>query len=170
MVKEGSFECHDARIKTKELEYRNQTWSVSFSVYLTYPPNADFDQFEELVSQFIPSNMNWRGWVKMAFNQPLLPVLPVARELISKTKWMSSRTAHASQDNALRFLHPRFLTIDGQQSNAALVEDLPSIGRHGGSLMSSLPLTAEPESMESELTEEQTTGERVKRLFRRKAR
>jgi hypothetical protein len=28
VVKEGSFECHDAKIKTRELEYRNQTWSV----------------------------------------------------------------------------------------------------------------------------------------------
>ena len=27
--KEGSFECRDARIKTRDLEYRNQTWSVS---------------------------------------------------------------------------------------------------------------------------------------------
>lgn len=107
----------------------------------------------------------------MAFNQPLLPVLPVARELISKTKWMSSRTAHASQDNALQFLHPRFLTIDGQRSNPALVDLQSSIGRHGGSpLISSLPLTEEPDKMESEATEEQTTGERVKKLFRRKAR
>jgi len=73
IVKEGSFECHEARIRTRDLEYRNQTWS-----------------FEELVNQFIPSDMSWRGWVKMAFQQPLLPVLPVARELISKTKWMSS--------------------------------------------------------------------------------
>ncbi|KAG5725006.1 UPF0648 protein C3H5.09c [Termitomyces sp. T112] len=72
IVKEGSFECHEARIKTRDLEYRNQTWS-----------------FEELVNQFIPSNTSWRGWVKMAFHQPLLPVFPVARELISKTKLLS---------------------------------------------------------------------------------
>ena len=36
MVKEGSFECHDARIKTKELEYRNQTWSVSLDIPLVF--------------------------------------------------------------------------------------------------------------------------------------
>ena len=42
-------------------------------------------QFEELVDQFIPSGRNWRGWVKVAFQQPLVPVLPVARELITKT-------------------------------------------------------------------------------------
>ncbi|KAG6873749.1 hypothetical protein C0995_011568 [Termitomyces sp. Mi166 len=77
IVKEGLFECHEARIKTRDLEYRNETWS-----------------FEELVNQFIPFNTSWRGWVKMVFHQPLLPVLPVARELISKTKWIpsSSRT------------------------------------------------------------------------------
>lgn len=48
-------------------------------------------QFEELVDQFIPSDMSWKGWVKMAFQQPLIPVLPVARELISKTKWLASK-------------------------------------------------------------------------------
>jgi hypothetical protein len=34
--------------------------------------------------------MSWRGWIKMAFHQPLLPVFPVARELLSKTKWIAS--------------------------------------------------------------------------------
>jgi hypothetical protein len=48
-------------------------------------------QFEELVNQFIPSDMSWKGWVKMAFHQPLVPVLPVARELFSKTKWIASK-------------------------------------------------------------------------------
>ena len=139
-------------------------------------------QFEELVGQFIPSNMNWRGWVKMALNQPLLPVLPVARELFSKTKLMSSKAHHASQDNVLQFLHPRFFAIDGQQSNAAPVEELnrwdassnlphsPS-SRHGDSpLISSLPLTAEPETIESDQTEERSTRRRVKSLFSRKTR
>jgi hypothetical protein len=27
-MKEESFECRDARIRTRDLEYRNQTWSV----------------------------------------------------------------------------------------------------------------------------------------------
>jgi hypothetical protein len=27
-MKEESFDCRDARIRTRELEYRNQTWSV----------------------------------------------------------------------------------------------------------------------------------------------
>ena len=29
IAKEDSFLCRDARIRTRDLEYRNQTWSVS---------------------------------------------------------------------------------------------------------------------------------------------
>ncbi|KAJ7498810.1 golgi-body localization protein domain-containing protein [Mycena latifolia] len=75
IMKEESFVCRDAHIRTRDLEYRNQTWS-----------------FEELVDQFIPSDMSWKGWLKMAFHQPLVPVLPVARELISKTKWIANKS------------------------------------------------------------------------------
>ncbi|KAL0070669.1 Protein SABRE [Marasmius tenuissimus] len=75
IMKEDSFVCQDARIRTRDLEFRNQTWS-----------------FEEFVNQFIPSDMGWKSWVKMAFHQPLVPVLPVARELISKTKWIASKS------------------------------------------------------------------------------
>jgi len=81
VVKEGSFECHDVRIKTRDLVYRNQTSS-----------------FEELVNQFIPSNMNWKGWMKMVFHQPLIPVFPVAKEILSKTKLIgSSRAVHDAE-------------------------------------------------------------------------
>ncbi|EKM59200.1 uncharacterized protein PHACADRAFT_169675 [Phanerochaete carnosa HHB-10118-sp] len=83
IMKENSFFCRDARIRTRDLEYRNQTCS-----------------FEELVDQFIPSGRNWKGWVKIAFNQPLVPVLPVAREIISKTKWVSK--GHNHQTNTPR--------------------------------------------------------------------
>ncbi|KAK2466286.1 hypothetical protein APHAL10511_001928 [Amanita phalloides] len=80
-LKEGSFECHDARIKTRQLEYHDKTWS-----------------FEELVDQFIPSNLTWRGWLKMALQQPLVPVFPAARELFLKTKF--SRTGpHPVKDS-----------------------------------------------------------------------
>ncbi|KAF8826840.1 hypothetical protein HHX47_DHR5000618 [Lentinula edodes] len=78
VMKEDAFVCRDARIRTRDLEFRNQTLS-----------------FEELVNQFIPSDMSWKGWVKMAFQQPLVPVLPVARELISKTKWIASKSTAA---------------------------------------------------------------------------
>lgn len=68
-------------------------------------------QFEELVDQFIPSGRNWRGWVKVAFQQPLVPVLPVARELISKTKWIASKkdTIHErpSRPNTPKLLKSR---------------------------------------------------------------
>ncbi|KAF9226562.1 hypothetical protein BS17DRAFT_728145 [Gyrodon lividus] len=76
IIKAESFECRDARIRTHSLEFRNQTWS-----------------FEELVDQFIPSDLTWKGWVRMAFHQPLVPVLPVARELFSKTKLIASKSA-----------------------------------------------------------------------------
>ena len=53
----------------------------------------DMSQFEELVDQFLLSDLTWRGWVRMAFHQPLVPILPVARELFSKTKLTPSRNA-----------------------------------------------------------------------------
>ncbi|KAG2156152.1 golgi-body localization protein domain-containing protein [Suillus clintonianus] len=75
IMKASSFECRDARIRTHALEIRNQTWS-----------------FEELVDQFIPSDLTWKGWVKIALHQPLVPVFPVARELFSKTKLTASKS------------------------------------------------------------------------------
>jgi len=57
------------------------------------------------VDQFIPSDMGWKGWVKMAFHQPLVPVLPVARELLSKTKWIASKgAAHLEDQTGHRLL------------------------------------------------------------------
>jgi hypothetical protein len=46
------------------------------------------------VEQFIPSDPSWKGWVKMALHQPLIPVLPVARELFTKTKWIARKGGH----------------------------------------------------------------------------
>lgn len=54
-------------------------------------------KFEELADQFIPSDTSWRGWMRMALHQPLIPVLPVARELFSKTKWIASRSKAARE-------------------------------------------------------------------------
>jgi hypothetical protein len=96
--KEDSFVCRDARIKTRDLEYHNQTFSVSiFSLLACEVLNGNLLQFEELVDQFIPSDMSWKGWVKMALHQPLVPVLPVARELFSKTKLLASKGTKAIQ-------------------------------------------------------------------------
>ncbi|KIY67939.1 hypothetical protein CYLTODRAFT_375145 [Cylindrobasidium torrendii FP15055 ss-10] len=94
--KEGSFACQDAKITTKPLEYRNQTWS-----------------FEELVDQFIPADMTWKGWVKVAFQQPLIPVFPVARELLKKTKFTAASKAsvspQSSQDTIVPMRRPLHL-------------------------------------------------------------
>ncbi|KAH9943489.1 golgi-body localization protein domain-containing protein [Epithele typhae] len=66
-------------------------------------------KFEELVDQFIPSGRNWRGWVKVAFQQPLVPVLPVARELITKTKWIASKKDAHHGDRPSRPSTPKLL-------------------------------------------------------------
>lgn len=85
IMKASSFECRDARIRTHALEIRNQTWS-----------------FEELVDQFIPSDLTWKGWVKIALHQPLVPVFPVARELFSKTKLTASKSVSQLDPRAPR--------------------------------------------------------------------
>ncbi|PPQ99072.1 hypothetical protein CVT24_003632 [Panaeolus cyanescens] len=167
MVKEGSFECHDAKIKTRELEYKNQTWS-----------------FEELVQQFIPSNKNWTGWVKMAFHQPLVPVLPVAKELLSKTKWTASKS-NSVHDNPFRLLHPtqmlatddddrlNFLHTDPYRKDGKSIWRNPLKHKEEGPRLTSKPLTTEPEIF----VEPEESGEhapagrkRVKSLFGNRSR
>lgn len=118
-MKEDSFLCRDAHIQTRDLEYRNQTWSVRhtcfFYVTMMFTCNL---KFEELVDQFIPSGRNWKGWVKMAFNQPLVPVLPVAREIISKTKWVNSKHHHESHKRGT--ITPRSLPFIGASRESTL--------------------------------------------------
>ncbi|KAF8812536.1 hypothetical protein BYT27DRAFT_7182979 [Phlegmacium glaucopus] len=171
VAKEGSFECHDARIKTRELEYRNQTWS-----------------FEELVNQFIPSNMSWRGWVKMALNQPLVPVLPVARELLSKTKWTASKSGSQPHDHPLRLLHPSILAVDDDSRldwiHGGTLKTIGGSSKHDplktkkdSPIFTETPLTAEPESMNLghqtpiQSSDPRPTGrKRVKSLFSKSSR
>ncbi|EJD01130.1 uncharacterized protein FOMMEDRAFT_125792 [Fomitiporia mediterranea MF3/22] len=100
--KDGSFFCRDARIHTRELQYRNQTWS-----------------FEELAEQFIPSDTSWRGWMRMALHQPLVPVLPVARELFSKTKWIAAKGRAARQSRKDSKPTPPDTSRFGEQSSAS---------------------------------------------------
>ena len=75
-------------------------------------------QFEELVGKFIPSDPTWKDWVKIAPTQKVIPVLPVAKELFSKTKWGSK--AVASQKN---LLHPA--------SSTSVVASSERVERHG---------------------------------------
>lgn len=171
IVKEGSFECHDARIRTRDLEYRNQTWS-----------------FEELVNQFIPSNMSWRGWIKMAFHQPLLPVFPVARELISKTKWIASSSKAPAQID-LKGPPPKLprakvlsvgddTKLDSVQSKTVRARSQsPQQGWRKGSRgkleagtlpkFTTLPLTDEPDSLASDDLERPNNRKRLRSLFSR---
>ena len=97
--KQAAFLLRDARINTRDLHYRNQTWSVStllFHRWISRVADKNFPQFEELVEQFIPSDPTWKGWVKMALHQPFFEVIPVARELISKTKRIASKGVQQS--------------------------------------------------------------------------
>jgi len=70
VMKGRGFIVRDARLRTHDLEWRNRTWS-----------------FEELIGQFIPSDPSWRGWVKVALQQPVFSVGGVVKELITKTQW-----------------------------------------------------------------------------------
>lgn len=127
--------------------------------------------------------MSWRGWIKMAFHQPLVPVLPVARELLAKTKWTASKTTQA-HDSPLMLLHPQIFSIDDDRRLTRMQTDVgkkPEGSKSGWRnalrankdppSFTSLPLTAEPEPMESEGkgTMDPTPGrKRVKSLFSNK--
>lgn len=57
----------------------------------------------------------------MAFQQPLVPVLPVARELITKTKWLASKRDH---DRPTRPSTPKLLSMkNGSARNGTGVSD-----------------------------------------------
>jgi hypothetical protein len=129
--------------------------------------------------------MSWRGWVKMAFHQPLVPVLPVARELLSKTRWTSSKSTNQPHDNPLRLLHPRLLATDDDHRLNSMIHVQPlkkpetpaKTSRRNPSknskdtplVLTSLPLTAEPEAMiepDNPSSPDRGTGrKRVKSLF-----
>lgn len=62
-----------------------QVW-VSLDLFFRKSSYQDF-QFEELFNQFIPSDPSLRGWVKVAWQQPVFSVGGVVKELITKTQW-----------------------------------------------------------------------------------
>ncbi|TBU45037.1 golgi-body localization protein domain-containing protein [Dichomitus squalens] len=155
IAKEDSFLCRDARIRTRDLEYRNRTWS-----------------FEELVEQFIPSGRNWRGWVKVAFQQPLVPVLPVARELITKTKWIAKKDTHLT-DRPSRPSTPKLLRAKRPTAAGDLDGPRKSGDKSTAILTDPSFLTSEPEALRDATMQPKREGgvrKRAMSLFRRKHR
>ncbi len=111
----------------------------------------------------------------MAFSQPLVPVLPVARELISKTKWVNTK-GHQSDIHRRGTASPRLPFIgpsreDSQvptrkrtTSTLATVKNAPLYKTEN---FSSLGLTSEPEPLPPLPPEPDETGRRTgKRLFK----
>ncbi|GJJ07408.1 hypothetical protein Clacol_001610 [Clathrus columnatus] len=70
IIKGKGFLIRDARLRTHDLEWRNRTSSL-----------------EELIEHFVPSDPSWKGWVKVAWQQPIFSVGGVVKELITKTQW-----------------------------------------------------------------------------------
>lgn len=140
------------------------------------------------MNQFIPSNTSWRGWVRMAFHQPLLPVLPVARELLSKTKWIASSSKVPPQID-LKGAPPKLprakvLSVDDDtklDSARSKTERARSKSPHRGwrkgsrrkfeaatpASFTNLPLTDEPDSLAVDESERPTSRKRLKSLFTR---
>ncbi len=79
------------------------------------------EQFEELANQFIPSDPTWRGWMKIALHQPLVPVLPVAKELFSKTKWIASKGRMSSKGKKGESLEDNEILVSNSPGASSLV-------------------------------------------------
>ena len=120
----------------------------------------------------------------MALNQPLVPVLPVARELLSKTKWTASKSPH---DHPLRLLHPTILATDDDsrlnwihggtlktiEGSSKHVHRNPFKTKKDSPVFTETPLTAEPEPLDVEpqvSDPHPTTRKRVRSLFGRSSR
>lgn len=182
IAKEGSFECRDAKIRTRDLEYRNQTWSVCHSHRVVFTFNhKTLLQFEELVNQFIPSNLNWRGWIKMAFHQPLIPVFPVAKELIAKTKWVKGGL-YSDESTVVAQPRTRFandvdvannvLNLRAQRIPVKITKSDGYADSNDGSLAApAIPFTAEPEPIQQSISDgqpKQPNRKRMLSLFKRR--
>jgi hypothetical protein len=124
----------------------------------------------------------------MALNQPLVPVLPVARELLSKTRWTASKSGNQPHDHPLRLLHPTILATDDDSrlnwihggtlktiegSSKHHVHRNPFKTKKDSSVFTETPLTAEPELTDVEpqnSDSHSTSRRRVKSLFGRSSR
>ncbi|KAG2042334.1 golgi-body localization protein domain-containing protein [Suillus americanus] len=158
IMKASSFECRDARIRTHALEIRNQTWS-----------------FEELVDQFIPSDLTWKGWVKIALHQPLVPVFPVARELFSKTKLTASKSVSQLDSRAPRkILKLKPKRTDTNSTAATARPGTSSSGGTNASRFIGMSLTDEPTDMDESTpapdTERPSSRARLLSVFSRSRR
>jgi hypothetical protein len=124
----------------------------------------------------------------MAFHQPLLPVLPVARELLSKTKWMASSSKIPPQ---IDFKGPppklpraKVLSVDDDTKLdrvCSRVERARSKSPHWRkgssrkfesatpSSFTNLPLTDEPDSLVMHDSERSNDRKGLKSLFTRGA-
>lgn len=120
----------------------------------------------------------------MAFHQPLLPVLPVAKELISKTKWSATKNTQV-HDSPFKMLHPRMMLTadddtrlqllhnnDGSKGTSSSTRNwknpLRSAKNPSPSIIPSQPLSAEPESIKDSdsMSSKRADGrKRVKSLF-----
>lgn len=123
----------------------------------------------------------------MALNQPLVPVLPVARELLSKTRWTASKSGNQPHDHPLRLLHPTILATDDDSRlnwiHGGMLKTIEGSSKHtqrnpfktkkDPPVFTETPLTAEPESIDPEpqgSDSRPTSRKRVKSLFGRSSR
>ena len=123
----------------------------------------------------------------MALNQPLVPVLPVARELLSKTKWTASKSGNQPHDHPLRLLHPTILATDDDSRlnwiHGGTLKTIEASSKHthrnplktkkDSPMFTETPLTAEPESMDVEpqgSDAHANSRKRVKSLFSKSSR
>lgn len=118
----------------------------------------------------------------MALNQPLVPVLPVARELLSKTRWTASKSANQPHDHPLRLLHPTILATDDDSRlnwiHGGTLKTIEGSSKHAqrnplktkkdSPIFAETPLTTEPEPMDLEAqssNSQLTSRKRVRSLF-----
>jgi len=117
----------------------------------------------------------------MAFHQPLLPVLPVARELLSKTKWIASSSKAPPQIDYKgpppKLPRAKVLSVDDDTKLDLIQSKAPHRGWRKGSgrrpeaappSLTTVSLTDEPESLAvDEIPTRTNSRKRLKTLFTR---
>jgi hypothetical protein len=102
--------------------------------------------------------------MKMVFHQPLIPVFPVARQILSKTKLVGSSRHIPSADadgslTARGTVKKRTLTLrlPGTRSLTAKLKKKPANIETSVPIYTSQPLSAEPEPLEADEIESPQT-------------